>query len=153
MSMTHTEIALTELYLEDETAWLDAMADLLKTGSYAELDHANLQEFLSDMANRDRREVESRLVVLLMHVLKWVAQPDHRTRSWKSTILEQRQELVRLASRGVLRNHAETVLPDVYREAVERAAIETGLTIADFPTECEYTLDMLLSFNPNGEAV
>lgn len=85
--MTHTEIALTELYLEDETAWLDAMADLLKAGSYAELDHANLQEFLSDMANRDRREVESRLVVLLTHVLKWVAQPDHRTRSWKSTIL------------------------------------------------------------------
>ena len=148
--MTHTEIALTELYVEDETAWLDAMAELLKAGSYAELDHAHLQEFLSDMANRDRREVESRLVVLLMHILKWVGQPDHRTRSWKSTILEQRQELVRLAGRGVLRNHAETVLPDVYREAIERAAIETGLTIADFPTECEYTVDMLLSFDPNG---
>ena len=148
--MTRTEIALSELYLEDETAWLDAMTDLLKAGSHAELDHANLQEFLSDRAKGDRREVESRLVILLMYILKWVAQPDHRTRIWKSMILEQRQELVRLASHGVLRNHAETALPDNYREAVEWAAVETGLTITDFPTECEYTVAEMLLFDING---
>lgn len=45
------------------------------------------------------------------------------------------------------------MLTDVYREAVERAAIETKLTIADFPTECEYTLELLLSFTPNGDTV
>jgi len=143
-----TELALPELYTEDETAWLDAMVDLLAAGTYAELDFASLREYLSDMAKRDRREVESRLVVLVMHILKWVHQPEHRTRSWRGSIIEQRQELRRLAGRGVLRNHAESVLADVYREAVERGAVETGLPPEAFPAECAYSVDELLSFDP-----
>jgi len=39
-------------------------------------------------------------------------------------------------SRGVLRNHAEAVLADVYRKAIERAAAETGLPVETFPVEC-----------------
>src|SRR4051794_33793470 len=93
------ERSLTELYIADETAWLDAMADLIGAQAYAELDYTNLREYLTDMARRDRREVESRLVVLLLHILKWVHQPDHRSRSWRGSILEQRQELRRLAGR------------------------------------------------------
>src|SRR5437588_1493242 len=111
------ELALPELYTEDETAWLDAMVDLLDAGAPAELDFASLREYLSDMAKRDRREVESRLVVLVTHILKWMHQPDHRSRSWRGSIVEQRQELRRLAGRGVLRNHAESVLAEVYQEA------------------------------------
>jgi hypothetical protein len=89
--------------------------------------------------------VESRLATLLTRVLKWVHQSDHRTRSWRGTIIEQRQELSRLAARGVLRNHAEAVLAEVYAEAVERAAAETGLPADSFPGECPYTLEQLLS--------
>ena len=147
-----TELALPELYAEDETAWLDAMADLLAAGAYAELDYASLREYLTDAAQRDRREVESRLVILLAHVLKWVHQPEHRTRSWQASIVEQRQELRRLAGRGVLRNHAEVVLADVYREAVERAAVETGRPPQAFPAECGYSVDELLSFDPVTDA-
>lgn len=146
-----TRLALPELYAEDETAWLDAMADLLAAGEYAELDYANLREYLSDMARRDRREVESRLVLLVMHVLKWVHQPTQQSRSWRASIVEQRQELRRLAGRGVLRNHAEAVLAEVYRDAVERAAAETGLPSETFPRECGYSLDELLAFEPPGD--
>lgn len=147
--MTRTVLPLTELYLEDETAWLDAMADRIRAGAHAELDYANLEEYLSDMARRDRREVESRLVVLLMHILKWMYQPDQRTGSWRGSIVEQRQELIRLASRGVLRNHAESVLNEAYTEAVERAVAETGIAIEAFPAECEYSVDELLAFDPS----
>lgn len=143
-----TELALPELYAEDETAWLDAMADLLGAGDYAELDFASLREYLTDMAKRDRREVERRLVIRLTHILKWLHQPDQRSRSWQGSIVEQRQELRRLAGRGVLRNHAEAVLADVYREAVERAAVETGRPPQAFPAECGYSVDELLSFDP-----
>lgn len=147
--MTHrTELALPELYAEDETAWLDAMADLLGAGAYSELDFASLREYLTDMAKRDRREVESRLVVLVTHVLKWVHQPDQRSRSWQGSIVEQRQELRRLAGRGVLRSHAESVLAEAYQEAVERATVETGLPPEAFPAECAYSVDELLSFDP-----
>jgi predicted metal-dependent phosphoesterase TrpH len=146
-----TELALSELYTEDETAWLDAMVDLLHAGGYAELDFANLREYLSDMAKRDRREVESRLVILLAHILKWVHQPDQRSRSWRASIVVQRQELNRLASRGVLRKHAESVLAEVYQEALERAAVETGLPVTAFPAECGYSVDEVLSFDPVGD--
>jgi hypothetical protein len=143
-----TELSLRELYVEDETAWLDAMAELLEAGGCAELDFVSLREYLTDMARRDRREVESRLVILLLHILKWMHQPDHRSRSWQGSIIEQRQELKRLAERGALRNHAESVLAEVYREAVERAAVETGLPREAFPAECAYSVDDLLTFDP-----
>jgi hypothetical protein len=137
--------ALPALYERDETAWLEAMAELARDGRAEDLDLSHLAEYLSDMARRDRREVESRLVVLLAHLPKWVHQPAHRSRSWRATVIEQRQELNRLAGRGVLRNHAEEVLAEVYPEAVERAAAVTGLSLDRFPAECPYTLDQLLA--------
>ena len=144
---TQPGTALADLYEADETAWLDAMVELLHREEFAELDYAHLVEYLADMAGRDRREVESRLVTLIAHVLKWGYQPDHRSRSWRATILEQRQELGRLVGRGVLRNHARAVLGDIYPEAVERAAAETGLPDETFPADIPYTLDELLAFD------
>jgi hypothetical protein len=133
------------LYERDETAWLETMSETIRLGRFEELDYANLAQYLTDMARRDRREVESRLTILLSHVLKWAHQPDRRSGSWKGTIISQRQELKGLVSRGVLRKHAETVLADVYRKAVERAGAETGLPVETFPVACSYSLDELLS--------
>jgi hypothetical protein len=108
-------------------------------------------EFLSDMAHRDRREVESRLIVLLKHILKWVHQPERRSRSWRVTIIEQRQELTSEASRGVLRNHAEAILEQAYAKAVERAAAETDLPTDRFPPSCQYSFAEVLAFDPVSE--
>jgi len=136
---------LPALYERDETAWLEAMAELARDGRAEDLDLRHLAEYLFDMARRDRREVESRLAVLLSHPLKWTYQPDHRSRGWRATVIEQRQELNRLAGRGVLRDHAQEVLAEVYTEAVERAAAEAGASRDRFPAECPYTLDELLT--------
>jgi hypothetical protein len=141
----HATASLPELYELDETAWLEASADLIGQGRWDELDYPHLQEYLADMARRDRREVESRLATLLTHLLKWSHQPEQRSRSWRGTIIEQRQELSRLMERGVLRNHAESVLADAYAEAVERAAAETGLPAESFGATCPHTLEQLLS--------
>ncbi|HEV3143170.1 MAG TPA: DUF29 domain-containing protein [Gemmataceae bacterium] len=139
------------LYEQDETAWLETMAELIRRGRFDEIDYPNLAEYLADMARRDRREVESRLTVLLAHVLKWMHATGQRSGGWKATIIEQRQELESLVSRGVLRNHAEDVLADVYSKAVERAAAETALAAETFPVTCPYTLDQLLSADLLGE--
>jgi hypothetical protein len=146
--MTAATQNLADLYLEDETAWLDAMAERIQAGALDELDFAHLQEYLSDMAARDRREVKSRLIVLLAHILKWTGQPDHRTRGWVLSILEQRQELQDLVGKGVLQNHAREVLQDAYSAAVLRASAETGLEADDFDANCPYTLEDLLAFDP-----
>src|SRR4051812_45488797 len=105
---------LSLLYEQDETAWLEEMSKLAAGGRIAEMDCPHLSEYLADMAKRDRREVFSRLVVLLTHLLKWEHQPDRRGDSWVGTIFEQRRELRMLLESGVLRNHALDVLADAY---------------------------------------
>ena len=147
-----TSSTLAALYEADETAWLEATADLVRRGLYDQLDTENLSEYLSDMAKRDRREVESRLIVLIAHVLKWVHQPDRRSGSWHATIIEQCQELEGLLGRGVLYNHAEMVLAEMYGKAVERVIAETGLAKTSFPENCPYTINQLLAENLLTEA-
>ena len=53
---------LPSLYESDETAWLEAMSELIHQGRLNELDYAHLREYLADMARRDRREVAAVLV-------------------------------------------------------------------------------------------
>ena len=78
------------------------MARLIEEQRFAELDYSNLQEFLTDMAQRDRREVLSRLTLLITHLLKWEHQPEKRSNNWRATIAEQRRELEELLESGTL---------------------------------------------------
>lgn len=105
---------LSTLYERDETARLESSAALAGGGRYAEMDYVHLSEYLADMARRGRREVSSRLVTLLSHLLKWERQPEIRSGSWRGTIREQRRELRQLLESGTLHNHAEAVLADAY---------------------------------------
>jgi hypothetical protein len=148
--ITKTTDTLAELYERDETAWLDAMAELATEGRLHDLDCPHLAEYLTDMARRDRREVESRLEVLLVHQLKWVFQPEKRTPSWRGSILVQRNELARLV-KGVLRNHAQEVLAEIYEVALAVASAETELPTTTFPPECPWTLEQLLSAEVLGD--
>lgn len=136
---------LADLYLADETAWLDAMAGLIRAGNVGDLDYPHLAEYLEDMAIRDRREVNSRLRVLLIHLLKWTFQKEMRTPSWVSTVLAQQDDLEGQVESGVLRNHAEETLAAIYAKAIKLASRETKLPAETFPAECPWTLDQLLS--------
>jgi hypothetical protein len=137
--------ALTDaLYEVDETAWLESTAELIRNRQWEEIDFDSLAEYLTDMARRDRREVNSRLVVLHSHLLKWTYQPDNRSGSWLGTILEQQRELRQLLESGVLRNHALSVLADAYADARKQAAAETELPRATFPEECLWTIEETL---------
>lgn len=140
-----TAVAGQSLYEQDETAWLEQTARLVAQRRLSEIDHANLSEYLFDMARRDKREVLSRLILLLTHLLKWEQQPDKRTNSWRGTILTQRRKLRHLLESGTLRRYASEMLGQCYKEAIEQAAVETGLSEAAFPAECALSLDDVLA--------
>jgi hypothetical protein len=140
-----TAASLAALYERDETAWLEAVSELIRLGRLDEVDFANLAEYLADMARRDRREVSSRLAVLIAHLLKWQHQPERRSGSWRGTIEVQRQELAELLESGVLRNHAADILGKSYANGARQAAAETGLAVATFQADCPYSLDDLLA--------
>ena len=142
---TLEDLDLDLLYERDETAWLEAMSVLAASGRYAEMDYHHLSEYLADTARRDRREVVSRLVTLLSHLLKWEQQPGRRSGSWRATIREQRRELRQLLESRTLRNHAIAVLADAYADARKQAADETELPRTTFPEECRWDLDGALA--------
>src|SRR2546426_519054 len=83
----------SKLYDEDFVAWASETARLLRSGRFDKIDVEHLAEEVEDMANRDKRELASRLRVLILHLLKWQQQPGKRSRSWRATIATQRAEL------------------------------------------------------------
>jgi hypothetical protein len=107
------------------------------------------------LGRRDKRELESRLEVLVMHLLEWRDQPVYREQShgWYDTIREQRSHLARLLRDNPnLRPQAPTLLHESYSEARQRAIGETRLPSADFPPACPWTPDQILDadFWPQG---
>ncbi len=140
-------------YEEDFVLWLDHQAELLRQGRVRELDLENLAEEVEAIGRSDKREVQ-RLAVLLAHLLKYQFQETKRSRSWLSTIDEQRRqlELVFRDSPSLLKSYAPTVFEDSYRYARRKASSETRLSLETFPEACPYTLIQTLDedFLPEG---
>lgn len=144
-------MTLEELHDQDQVAWLERMASLVHEQQYQELDYLNLETFLLEMAQRDRREAKSRLTVLLTHLLKVGHQLEQSPRSWQVTILHQRQELQELLESGTLKNYFLTVIDSAYANAVKRAALETGLPETVFPVTCPYSVAQILGEETLGQ--
>jgi hypothetical protein len=122
------------LYERDFVEWLEQQAALLRSGRTEELDILNLIEELEALAGSHRRELRSRLIVLMMHLLKHRFQPQKRTDSWISTILEQRDGIEGLLEQSPsLKRLVPQYIDDRYPRARKRAAIETGLPLEQFP--------------------
>jgi hypothetical protein len=132
-------------YDTDFFQWTQATAEMIRQGRLAEVDLEHVAEEIEDMGKRDRREVRSRLIVLVMHLLKWEFQPERRTPSWRSTIDEQRMqiELILLDSPS-LRRLPSDELDATYKRAINRAVTQTGLNKNRFPPSCSYTVEQIL---------
>jgi hypothetical protein len=133
------------LYEQDFYQWTIEQANLLKAGALSQLDIENLIEEVESMGKSQKKELFSRMAVLLMHLLKWDYQTDQRSGSWKSTILTQRREL-----RFLLQDNPslKRLIPDavisVYSDSRLSAAAETGLSESDFPESCPYTVEQIM---------
>ena len=139
-------------YEADFYQWSLEQARLLRSGEWKSVDVEHLAEEIEDMGKGVRREWESRLKVLIVHLLKWVFQPELRGMSWQLTIQEQRDQLHELlADNPSLKNQMTASLERTYPRAVKRTAFETSLIEETFPTECPFRLEDILneSFWPN----
>jgi hypothetical protein len=124
---------LNKLYDQDFFAWTQEQADALKRRSANALDWENLLEEVEDLGRSERRELRSRLIVLITHVLKWEFQPEQRSRSWMATIRIQQRELQNLLGESPsLRATLDQIWTKAYEDARELAAIETALPLDDF---------------------
>jgi hypothetical protein len=130
------------LYDTDFYAWANEQAALLRAGRLSEADIENIAEEIESMGKSERRELTSRLTVLLVHLLKWRYQPTYRGKSWKLTIEQQRYRLEgHLKDNPSLKSQLTELMVNAYWLARTDAAQETGLDRDSFPLTCPFTFD------------
>ena len=137
--------APNDLYEADFYAWTQRQAKLLRERRWDDLDLDNLIEEVQAVGISDRREIASRLVILLAHLLKWKYQPGARSNNWSGTIREQRRRLARVIEDSPsLQGYPASVFLDEYDAARLEASNETGIAVDLFPEICPFTIEQVL---------
>jgi hypothetical protein len=133
---------VSSLYENDFYAWATEQATLLRKGDLSHADIENIAEEIESLGRSEKREMVSRLTVLLLHRLKWTLQPERRTPSWRLSIDNARDELAdHMDENPSLRAMQTQALTTAYRYARRKTAIETGLAAEVFPQTCPWTWD------------
>ena len=130
------------LYEQDLVAWCDDTVAKLKAGDFEAIDIESLIEEVEGLAKRDRRELKSRLRVLLIHLLKrrYVNSPNDY-RGWEITIREQRQQLVDLLEQSPsLRQEIVARFPQCWGEAL--AIVREDYPQTPLPDEWDASADV-----------
>lgn len=136
----------TKLYEKDYCLWLEEMAHLLREGKLKDLDISNLIEEIEDMGRNEKNALESNLIVLLMHLLKWKYQPQKQSGSWRRTIREHRRRILKaFRNSPSLKRYFEEVFDESYEEAKKQAADETELSLNIFPINCPFSTEQILN--------
>lgn len=137
-----------ELYESDFYAWTQEQARLLRAKRWNDLDLENLIEEVESVGKSEKKELRSRMQVLLVHLLKWTYQANLRGPSWRRTIRDQREEIVNVVDDSPsLRPYLETALSRSYLGATLKAAEEAGISVAVFPDECPFSMEQVLDAN------
>ena len=132
-------------YDRDFYAWAIENAQLLRQRRFTELDIEHLAEEIESIGRSVKRALVHRLTVLFAHLLKWQFEPEFRGRSWRYTIIEQRDAISDLLEENPSLKHGlEDIVSRAYQRAVRDAAYETELKITLFPAECPWSLEQVL---------
>ncbi len=135
----------SSLYDKDFYAWANEQAAFLRSGQLSAADIEHIAEEIESMGKTEKRELVSRLSVLLQHLLKWRFQPERRGRSWKATVTVQRHALTRhLKDNPSLKSGLDEFIADAYSDAVQLAIGETDLPEPTFPPECPWSFEQIM---------
>jgi hypothetical protein len=133
------------LYDLDFYQWTQSQSDLLRVEEWEQLDWQHIAEEIESLGKKDKRQVQSRLAVLITHLLNWEYQPEKRSPSWRKTLKEQRFRLMLILNDSPsLKVGLPEFVAVVYPYAVENAADETGLDRRLFPVVCSYRIEQVL---------
>lgn len=96
------------------------------------------------MGKSEKRELSSRLTVLLLHLLKWQYHTVKRSTSWRNTIAVQRIDVRELLEDSPsLKSEIADRIAVAYEKATLAAEIETGIEKGKFPHECPFSLEQI----------
>jgi len=132
-------------YETDFYAWTQDQAEKLRARRANEIDWENAAEEIESLGRSDRRSIANNLNVVLVHLLKWIYQPDRRKGGWMASIIEHRDRLRRiLGDSPSLRSYPADILAAEYASARRIAAAETELPLRAFPQTCPFSVEEAL---------
>ncbi len=137
-------------YKTDVVAWSNEQAAFIRAGRFDQLDLENIAEEILDVGKSEKRELFSRLSVLIMHLLKWKFQPEKRGSSWLRTIKAQRKEIAYgLKETPSLKPQLQDIdwIDVVWNKAVVLTEAETSLPDNTFPETCPWSITEVLQEN------
>jgi hypothetical protein len=131
-------------YDDDLYQWTIEQADALRRRAVNELDFDNLAEEIESVGRSERREIRSRLEILLIHLLKWHFQSERQSDSWRASVLEARRRFEDvLADNPSLRSFPADALASAYRLATLDTAIRR-LDLMHLPEACPWAIEDVL---------
>lgn len=146
--MTQT-VARKSLYESDYILWVQETIAKLSARDFDHVDFENLIEEIEDLGRSYRDELESRLDVLLAHILKRLYVPladDYN--GWERTIREQRKQIKRrLAKSPSLKNYLTEIFDEIWRDALNE--VREDYPQYEFPDLWQFDrdIDSLLNHN------
>ena len=143
------------LHDTDFHAWTREQAELLRRRSANALDWDQLAEELDCLGASEVRELRSRFIVLMAHLLKWEFQPQ-RSKSWRVTIENQRRDIAdHISKNPSLKSLQDAEFARAYSNARSDAYAETDLPLRAFPTEPPWSREQACkeTFWPGGPPV
>ncbi len=142
MPLKNVSPGVAKLYDQDFLLWTEETGRLLRGGRLDELDIEHIAEEIEDMGKSQRRELESRLTVLLAHLLKLGVAARQTVEQLESYSGHELRRLFR--DSPSLRKQLPKSMSDSYRDAVEEASIEAGLLAGTFPERCPFPSEQIL---------
>ncbi len=134
------------LYDEDFFAWASEQAALLREGKLGQADLEHIAQEIESMGRTEKRELISRLTVLMLHLLKWRFQPTMRSKSWRLSIEGQRLDIeAHLQDNPSLKASMAEAIAFSYRRALIEAERETGLEAGSFPRDCPWSFEEMMA--------
>jgi len=143
--MTPIPKTAAQLYETDFVAWTQQTVQLIRDRKFDQVDWDAVIEEIDSLGRSERRELKSRLEVLLQHLLKWQYQSNLQSGSWQNTIDEQRNRIIDLLQESPsLKSYPEEVLAQCYHRGLKAVSNETKLPIDTFPAECPYSIAQIV---------
>jgi hypothetical protein len=137
------------LYEQDFYLWIQTTAQLLKERRFEEVEWSNLIEEIESMGRSEKKELKSRLIVLIEHLLKlmyWESEKAYNARGWRNTIVEQKTEIeLALEDSPSLRPLLNSLFLDCYQKARSNALQKYQLPPDFFPAKPPFTLEDVLN--------
>lgn len=133
-------------YETDVAGWAEGQAAALRERRIDALDWDNLAEEIADVSGRERDKIESAMVMLIAHLLKWDHQQSRRSLSWFLTVNEQRRRILRgFRDNPSMRPRASELTLDSYGGGRNEAARQMRILPKLLPADCPYSFDEIMT--------